>query len=111
MVMFIRAVEIVFIAIIAIIAAVWLVTSFIKSAKTSTIRTQVEKEYQEKRKCLECEFAEREAVLKDRERKAAYQLEREKSFSSRWQQLIDRERRVVERECELNKKEANSMRG
>lgn len=105
---FIRMVEIVLIAIIAILASVWLVSSFIKSAKTPTIRAEVEKEYQEKRKRLESEYAKKEAALKDRERKAAYHIEQEKSFASRWQQLTDREHKVEERERKLKKKGADN---
>ena len=101
---FINMVEIVFIAIIAISTAIWLITHWIKSATSAKIRAELEKEYQEKRKHLESEHAKKEAALKERERKAAYHLERERSFASRWQQLIDRERKVEERERKVEEK-------
>jgi len=97
-------VEIVLIAITAIFTAVWLITHWIKSATSAKIRAELEKEYQEKHKRLKSEFAEREAALKERERKAAFYLERETSFASRWQQLIDRERKVEERERKVEGK-------
>ena len=101
---FINMVEIVFIAIIAISTAIWLITHWIKSATSAKIRAELEKEYQEKHKRLKSEFAEKEAAIAERERKAAYHLERETSFASRWQQLIDRERKVEERERKVEGK-------
>ena len=47
---FINMVEIVFIAIIAISTAIWLITHWIKSATSAKIRAELEKEYQEKHK-------------------------------------------------------------
>ena len=53
----------------------------------------------------ERELAGKDAIIADLKNKLAYYEGLQKSFASRWQQLIDRERKVEERDRGLNQKE------
>ena len=89
------------------------------SSKTDAEKAQLEQEHNNR---LKSERAAKDAIIADLENKLAHHNDRDKSFSSRWQQLIERERKVeereqlaeglagrlvAERECELERRERN----
>ena len=95
---FIRIVEFVVFTIIAIWAMVWLIPNIIRSAKTPSIKAEVAQEFQAEKTEFKKIINYKETEIEELKQKIAFHEERDKSFSSRWQQLIDRERKVEERE-------------
>lgn len=88
-----------------IVFAVWLITHWIKSATSAKIRAQLEKEYQEKHKRLEGEFAEKEAALAEREGTVALQEHKLKTADERSRQAVEKIRYAEELQRKFKEQE------
>lgn len=89
-----------------------LIVHYIKSAKTSSIRAELEQEYNAKKASLDKSILERESKIKQREKSIAIQEQKLKSVDTRaqWasqvlQEIAERERIVAEKESALSNKE------
>lgn len=68
------------------------------TSKINTANTQSQQKQQKMQAHHKSELAAKDTRIADLENEVAYYQDLQKSFSSRWQQLIDRERKVEERE-------------
>lgn len=84
---------------------IWLLASHIKSAKSATIRAELEQEYQEKYKQLESEFAEKEAALAKREQVVAGQEHRLNSVDARVRFAVETLQVAEEKEHDVERRE------
>ena len=69
-----------------------------KSSRDNKLNAQHEQEIQELQNHYERKLAAQGVIIADLKNKVTYHDEQDKSFRSRWQQLIERERKVEERE-------------
>lgn len=94
-------IQIVIVILIVLYILIWLIASHIKSAHTTSIRAQLEKEYQEKYNRLENEYAEKMAALEKREQKVAFHEDRWNNIDRIAQWASFRHRNADERERNL----------
>lgn len=93
----------IFIAIAVIVFAAWLITEFVKSAKTPAIRAEVEREFHAKEWEFEKTKAEKETEFAERERNLKGQAYRLQRADEREQEASEKIREVEELKHKLER--------
>lgn len=75
------------------------------TSKINTANTQSQQKQQKMQAHHKSELAAKDTRIADLENEVAYYKDLQKSFSSRWQQLTDREHKVEEKERDLERRE------
>lgn len=101
--------KLIFILLFWSIVVILLITRYIKSARTTEIRSQLEREFENKKESLESELAEKEKSITQREQAVISQEYSIKAANEKAQWAADALRNVGERESALEDIEKNRL--